>query len=218
VRFLPCAKQREKAAETLRVVAPLAHRLGMAKIGRELEEIAAATLYEGPAQPSVPADLRVTRRMLEVAAMLLPAAVRGRWLEEWMGELHTLPARGRVRFTAQLLCGMPRLAAALHRSSVRTATDGSPAGLGAGRGSGGLFRTKVGVLRLLRWVLVSDARTWSLLLPFVVWMAIETGRDNAGDALVCLITVPPVLVAGVEWLRGRLDASPATHRENRENS
>jgi HD domain len=198
VRFLSAAKQRKTSAETLRVFAPLAHRLGLEELGRELEDIARATLQARPldalvlrARPAAPGRRRVSGRTLTIAAVLLPAAARARWLEEWLAELNTLPAHGRARFTAQLLSGMPRLAITLRRPLTGQE----------------LPDITVLPLRLLRYVLVSNVRTWSVLLPFVAWMAIETGQQNIGDALTCLITVPPVLAAGVEWLRRRLGIS-----------
>ena len=45
IRFLPPEKQAQKAHETLEVIAPLAHRLGMATVKLELEDLSFAILH-----------------------------------------------------------------------------------------------------------------------------------------------------------------------------
>ncbi|MGZ7496767.1 RelA/SpoT family protein [Corynebacterium sp. ZY180755] len=45
MRFLPPEKQAKKAKQTLEVIAPLAHRLGMASVKWELEDLSFAILY-----------------------------------------------------------------------------------------------------------------------------------------------------------------------------
>ncbi|WP_214103430.1 HD domain-containing protein [Acrocarpospora catenulata] len=179
IQHLPPEKRRSKSHETLAVFAPLADRLGLPSIREELETLARTTLT---------ADLdeaaHSPNRVLRIGAFLLPPATRQRWLAEWHADLRTLPdRRSRSRFTLRLLLHMPKMAATLYRVHP-------PAG--------GRARS------LLRWILASDLRAWTALTPLLIWMAIETAATNLTDAVVLIITVPPVLAAGIRALRSRL--------------
>jgi hypothetical protein len=88
-----------------------------------------------------------------------------------------------MRFAGRLVLSMPHLAAMLR---VRRAGGGRP------------------VLGCLRWLLASDVRTWALLTPLLAWLVLDTAADRLGDAAAILITVPPVLAAGVRALRAHL--------------
>ncbi|MTD16361.1 RelA/SpoT family protein [Nakamurella sp. YIM 132087] len=90
MRFLPPEKQARKARETLEVLAPLAHRLGMATIKWELEDLAFAILHSkrydeivrlvadrAPSRDTYLAD--VTARLnTELSGAKIPAEVIGR--------------------------------------------------------------------------------------------------------------------------------------------
>ena len=105
IRFIPQAKQLRKARESLDIFAPAAARLRMDAIGVELETLACATMKRNRHARSA------SGRLLLAVAALLPAATRARWCEEWLGELHTLPARrNRARFAIHTVLGIPRLA------------------------------------------------------------------------------------------------------------
>jgi hypothetical protein len=74
-------------------------------IEAELETLAHATMKRNRHARSV------SGRLLVAVAALLPAAARTRWCEEWLGELHTLPARrDRAGFAIHNVLGIPRLA------------------------------------------------------------------------------------------------------------
>ncbi len=63
--------------------------------------------------------------------------------------------------------------------------------------------------KAIHWVLRSEVRTWTLLAPLTAWIVIQTAQGNAGSAVATVITLPPVIAAGVKWLRDRLEI---THR------
>jgi hypothetical protein len=112
---------------------------------------------------------------LSLGSVLLPREERVRWLEEWLNALQALPGRGaRLRFTLGLLRGLPRM----------TADYWAP-------------HTRRGVA----WLIRSDARVFALLTPLLIWMTIGAGPR---EAVAIVITVPPVLYAGVSALRRRL--------------
>jgi hypothetical protein len=116
MRFLPPKEQARKARETLEVFAPLAHQLGIATIRRELDDLATGILYPGLYDQR---RRTVAEQALAASVLLLPAAQRARWFEEWTGELSVLPSRrARARFAVQMLRGMPRLAVALRRPAT----------------------------------------------------------------------------------------------------
>lgn len=62
----------------------------------------------------------------------------------------------------------------------------------------------VHLLTVLRWILRTDLRTWTPLTVLLGWMIVETARNSLSDAVVIMITVPPILHAGVTRLRTKL--------------
>jgi guanosine-3',5'-bis(diphosphate) 3'-pyrophosphohydrolase len=105
VQFIPQVKQLRKARESLDIFVRVAAQLGMNTIEVELEALAYATMKRNRHARSA------SGRLLLAVAALLPAAIRTRWCEEWLAELHTLPARrDRVRFAIHTASGIPRLA------------------------------------------------------------------------------------------------------------
>ena len=105
VHYIPHERQLRKAREALEIFAPVAAQLSMDTIRAELETLAYATMKRHRHAHSASA------RLLVAMTALLPAATRTRWCEEWLGELHTLPARrDRARFALHTLLGIPRLA------------------------------------------------------------------------------------------------------------
>ena len=105
VQFIPQVKQLRKARESLDIFVRVAAQLGMGTIEVELQALAYATMKRNRHARSA------SGRLLLAVAALLPAAIRIRWCEEWLAELHTLPARrDRVRFAIHTASGIPQLA------------------------------------------------------------------------------------------------------------
>ena len=95
MRFLPPEKQARKARETLEVIAPLAHRLGMASVKWELEDLAFAILHPKKydeivrlvADRAPSRDTYLAKVRAEIAAQLakskINATVEGRPKHYW---------------------------------------------------------------------------------------------------------------------------------------
>jgi (p)ppGpp synthase/HD superfamily hydrolase len=110
VEFLPPDKQLQKAAQARDVFVPAARLLRLGTVESELAALASTTLSRNRYARTASGHL------LTAMAALLPPATQARWREEWLGELHTLPARrSRARFAAHTLLGVPRLAVTLRR-------------------------------------------------------------------------------------------------------
>ena len=95
MRFLPPQKQAKKARQTLEVIAPLAHRLGMASVKWELEDLSFAILYPKKYEEIVrlvadrapSRDRYLTEIIDQVSASMkennIPAEVMGRPKHYW---------------------------------------------------------------------------------------------------------------------------------------
>ena len=124
VSYLTPAKQQRKSLEVIEGFVPLARALEMPAMEQELAERARAVLTAAdPGRRQVrPAGGGASRRVLALTALLLPGPVRGRWLEEWTGELATLPTRSaRARFALRLTATRKRPA---RTTQLRTPTPG----------------------------------------------------------------------------------------------
>ena len=110
VEFLSPGNQLRKATEAREVFVPAARLLHLEMVESELEALASATISRTRHVRSA------SGRLLTTMAALLPPDTQARWREESLGELHTLPARrGRARFAAHTVLGVPRLAVTLRR-------------------------------------------------------------------------------------------------------
>jgi hypothetical protein len=196
IEYLDTGKQLSRSRDTLELLVPHARRLGLPVVADELQELARHRIQVLAGEAS--REITATLCALRLGSLVLPAAARIRYLEEWTAELR-VPAdqRLRRRFAWQLILGLPRLSLLLrrppwdylyarmvHRAAASRLTQ-------SGR-------------KALHWVLGSETRTWALLAPLTAWIVVQTAQGNAGSAVATAITLPPVLAAAVKWLRERL--------------
>jgi hypothetical protein len=203
IEYLDEDKQVLRSRHTLDLLVPHAQRLGHDRVADELQALARHRLrtLTGGAE-----GVERSWHVLWLGSFLLPPAARRRYLEEWSAELRFLPSRRRrTAFVRGLVLGLPRLCVALRGPAWR---DGRPA---AGFHWAVSRLVRAG-LATLRWLLRSNVRPWALLGPAVAWIVLRTARDNLGDALAGLITIPPVLAAGITRLRERLGLTTAGRR------
>jgi GTP pyrophosphokinase len=105
------SKQVRNSSQTLTYLVPAARAVHAGPIAHELEQLATATLRRHGQLPAGAAG-----RLLALTVALLPADVRARWREEWLGELSVLgPRRERVRYAAGMMLGTGQMIAALYR-------------------------------------------------------------------------------------------------------
>jgi hypothetical protein len=184
LRWMPDGKRQTVSKETLEVYAPLASRLGMERIRRELEEFASAVLHR---TDNTTRHGIVSQRVLAITAVMLPAGARARWLEEWTGELYVLPTRSaRARFVLQMLRGMPRLAVTLRQATKRDdrrtpaseilAKIVSLVGIGT-------FLTAVASSRPSVWVIVAGLLGGLLLLAAVLFVRNEARARRLSELI-----------------------------------
>jgi hypothetical protein len=181
VGYLPAPRRREKARQTLTVIAPMARQLGLHGLRRELEDLSRAALPEtGQAHRSTVA----ARRALELATLALPAPARLRFREQWANDLAALPTRqARVRFALRALGGLPRLAWLLRpaRGTTRWTVSLSRIARALGIGSAVVVVTAPGPV--VAWVAGGVAGIALLLLTALLFAR----RDTPVDRLIRLI-------------------------------
>ena len=196
IEYVETGKQLTRSRETLELLVPRARRLGWAVVADELEELAQHRIdvLTGDGSGGITATLCALR----LGSLVLPAAARGRYLEEWAAELRAPADRhGRRRFAWQLILGLPRLSVMLRSPRWDARYAGTAHRIAASR------LTRWGC-KALHWLLRSDVRPWALLGPLTAWIVLQTAQGNAGSAVVTVITLPPVLATAVTWLRDRL--------------
>ena len=71
----------------------------------------------------------IAAALLELAVRLLPPEDRGRWRDEWLGELEAVSGTARLRFALGVCGGAPFMATELHgRRAVLRAAGASRSG------------------------------------------------------------------------------------------
>jgi hypothetical protein len=114
IRYLPAALQVDRSLQTLQVQVPLTRSLGAETLGAELADLACATLRRHYQSQTA------SGRIMSSSALLLPRAVRARWCEEWLAELHLHSTRrARAIFTAQIAVATSRLAVTLRNPAAK---------------------------------------------------------------------------------------------------
>jgi hypothetical protein len=168
MRHIPRAKQVKKSDEALRIVGPVAGTLHLDAIKTELENLASATLQRHGQRAGM-----ASGHVLAATTALLPASVRARWRDEWLGELHTLASRReRAVFATQTLLGVGRLAMTFYqpeavlkragRAVFAAAVTASGLVLGGWRAVAAVTATAIAVLVALIWILHNDDRAMRL--------------------------------------------------------
>jgi HD domain len=207
IQYLDAGKQLTASRETLDLLVPHARRLGLPQVADELQELARhrIKLITGEAG----GEIRTTLCALRLSSLMLPPTARIRYLEEWGAELRTVAdQRGRRRFARDLILGLPRLSLMLRMRQWGDRYSQLAHRAGASR----LARS---ARIVLHWVLQSEIRPWTLLAPLTAWIVMQTAQGNAGNAVVTVITLPPVLAAAVKWLRHQLGITGRHHDESR---
>ena len=202
IEYVDTGKQLSRSRETLELLVPHARRLGLPVVADELQELARHRIEVLAGEGG---GITPTLCALQLSSLMLPAAARVRYLEEWAAELRT-PAdqHSRRRFAWQLIPGLPRLSVMLRRPQWDARCAGFVHRVAASR------LTRSG-RKTLHWLLRSEVRPWALLAPLTAWIVIQTAQGNAGSAVVTVITLPPVLAAALKWLRDRLGITQRHH-------
>jgi hypothetical protein len=149
IEHLDAGKQLSRSRQTLELLVPQARRLGLPAVADELQDLARHRIEVLGGEGG---GIAATLCALRIGSLMLPAAARNRYLEEWAAELgRPADRRGRRRFARQLLLGLPRLSVMLRRPQW----DDRCAGIAHRVAASRLMRSG---LKALHWLLRSEAR------------------------------------------------------------